>query len=67
MKRYHDEMELLEQQNPLAPKQKLSYDDDYDEAMQEEDLLETESAWELGFERGERMASEEFLGGADDY
>ena len=64
--RKFEEYELFGPQGPFAAPQKQSYtDDSYDE---EEDLLELEKAWEIGFERGERQASEESLGGeSDDY
>ena len=64
--RKFEENELFGPQGPFAASQKQSYaDDSYDE---EEDLLELEQPWELGFERGERMAREESLGGeSDDY
>jgi len=62
MKKF-DEMEML-WESPFAKPLRF---EDVDDGNQEEDLLEVESAWELAFERGARMASEEFLGETDDY
>jgi len=61
MKKFN-ELEMLE-----SPFNKPLRYNDTDDAVSEEDLLEGAAAWELGFERGERMASEEHLGGQDDY
>jgi hypothetical protein len=40
--------------------------DDIDEVALEEDLLESQSAWERGFELGAAQASEEMLERKDD-
>ena len=61
-----DEMEMLGE-SPFIQKS-LRFRDEFEEGIQEEDQLEAASSWELAFERGERMASEEYLGrGDDDY
>lgn len=54
-------------EHPLVKQKKvrIADEDDIDEVAVEEDLLESQTPWERGFELGALQASEEWLEGGD--